>query len=534
MKPKKDLPKKQLTDAEKQLFAAQRALKIKRARNSLLDFIELMMPDKKHPYDCSKSAYKPSAHHLLLIRMFEAAERGKRLRSATSVPPQHGKSTIWSRYGTAWASGRNPHKHIIVGTYNSDFALKVGSHVRSILTNPTFKQVFPDFELRKGSKAKDSMETTDDGSLQFRGRGEGTTGNPCDMFIVDDPYKDRAEAKSPTIREEVWDWFTSVVFTRCHVLCPILIVHTRWHEDDLIGKLCDVDHPDHDPENTEWVENYRNIPAIVDDWWLALELGCNVGDALWPIRFPLTLLAEARRMNPRVFAALYMGRPTPEDGDFFTRDMIKYYTPSQLPRNLRMYGASDHAVSEKQIDRDWTVLGTAGVDSQNNIYIMDVWWKQEKTDVVVEAWLAILRFASTLFWFAPKDHIQKSIGPFLRKRMEEEKVYCAIMELSDVKDKVQKAQAIQGRMSMGKVFLPRHAHWTERAVQQLLKFPNATQNDFVDFLANLGRGLQSMVKAGAANDAGKRVPKEGTFAHMKFMTARRERRAALKVIDGGM
>ncbi len=522
----------QLRLAEQQIHAAQRALKNRQARKNLQPFIELMMPDPEAPADVEKSRYQVRPHTKLMIQMFEDAEAGRKMRSALSIPPQHGKSTVITQYGAAWALARNPYKHIIVAGYGADFIQKFGSRVRSIFESKQFKQIFPDFELKKGSKAKDYMETTSGGSILFVGRGEGTTGHPCDFFIIDDPIKDKKEADSPTLREDLWDWFNSVVFTRCHVLTPIFIVHTRWHEDDLIGRLCDPEHPHHDPEISQfWL--HINVPAILDDELLAYALGLEPGGALWETRFPLRHLQEARRMNPRTFSALYMGRPVPDDGDYFTSETIRYYTPQELPSGLRIYAGSDHAVTEKQ-ENDATCMIIVGVDEYDNIYLLDAWWQRKKTDVVVEAMLTLIDKWHPIFWWAGKDHITKSIGPFLKKRMNEERIYATISELSEVGDKQQKAQAIQGRMSMGKVFFPRHASWTQNAVRELLRFPQATHDDFVDALANIGRGLNRMVGGSRASGTDRNKPKEGTLNHLKRETQMKEKRMRLRLIQGGM
>lgn len=527
---------KDISLAEKQLLVAERALKNKKARDSLLDFIEVMNPDPDDPVDVNKSRYQCKRHHKLIIDMFEKFESGRNNFTALSIPPQHGKSFITTHHGPAWALGRNPHKNIIVGGYGSDFIQKFGSKVRTIFESRQFKQIFPEFELKKGSKAKDYMETTAGGSILFVGRGEGTTGNPCDLFIIDDPIKDKKEADSPTMREDLWDWYTSVAETRCHILSSIFVIHTRWHEDDLIGRLCDPEHPEHDAELSDmW--KYINVPAIVDDEVLAMALKIPMGSALWPERFPLELLERRRRQSPKVFSALYQGQPSPDDGDFFTKEMVQFYTPDQIPSRLRIYAASDHAVTEKE-ENDQSVLLIAGVDDSGNIYLLDCWFGRKKTDFVVERMIDLMDKWKPLFWWAGRDHITKSIGPFLKKRMAERKVYCMVSDQSETGDKQQKAQSIQGRMAMGKVYFPKKSPWVSHMIRELLRFPQATHDDFVDALAHLGRGINKMVNAGRgpANDeaTGNGTPKSGTMAWVKWASKRQERQKKLRSIMGGM
>lgn len=520
--------------AQKQLQLAERLLKAKKSRVSLLDYIQFMMPHPEYPGDVNFSRYHAGPPHRMIIQMFEESESGRRMRSALSIPPQHGKSLVTSHFGPTWGIGRRPDKHIIVAGYGSDFVQKIGGRVRAIMQSPLYKQVFPGVELQKGSKSKDYMVTNYGGSMLFVGRGEGTTGNPCDHFIIDDPIKDKKEADSPTYREDLYDWYSSVAFSRCHVMTPIFIVHTRWHEDDLIGRLCDPNHPLHDKELAKlW--NYINIPAIVQDPGLAAALGIHEGSALWPEKFPLQHLQEAQRINPKTFSALYMGRPTPEDGDFFTKEMfIEYRSPADLPRDLRIYAASDHAVSTDQ-DADFTCMLIVGVDSQNNIWLLDCFWRRVKTSQAVEEMIRLMKKWDPMIWWAEGDHIKKSIEPFLKKRMEEEQLYIRIDQLSKNSDKRSKAQPIQGWMDLGKVRFPAYASWYQPARSEMLKFDSGTNDDFVDTIANIGRGLKKMIKPSSGTSEQKeKGPPVGTWAWVKKAAVEKERRSKISLSRGDM
>lgn len=536
-------------EAIKRLKAMKRLLKVKKARESLRDFIELCMPSPEDPENTEVSRFKCEPHHKLLIEAVERVARGEKtgelasgdpeamnralMRFAVSIPPQHGKSLILSRYAAAWIIGRQPWKHIIVASYAAGLSTKIGSDVREIMRLPQFAAVFPECVLRPDSQSKTLLATTEGGDLTFVGRGEGTTGMPCDLFIIDDPYKDEKEAGSAVIREQVWDWYSSVVFSRCHVLTPIVIVHTRWNEDDLIGRLCDPTHPEHSPKKSRrWT--YINIPAVLDDEKVANLLGKKKGEALWPDRFPLHHLAEARENNARTFAALYMGRPAPEEGDYFKADWLAgYEDPSQIPSNLRMYAASDHAVSTKQ-ERDATVLGCFGVAEDDTIWIMpDVFWDRVETDQTVEEILALMQRHKPIVWWAARDHISKSIGPFLRRRMQEERIYGYVEESPEVKDHLTRARSIQGRMAMRKVRFPLYTSWWPRAKEEILKFPNATHDDFVSFLSHVGMGLDKAMRARPGRVANDDGPKSGTFAWVKATHAAEERqRRRLKLVGG--
>jgi predicted phage terminase large subunit-like protein len=512
-----------IRDTERVLLAAKRQKKVLEARTSLRAFIELCMPDPEDPDNPDASLFQCEPHHRILIEMVEAVEAKRTMRSACSMPPQHGKSLILSRFGLAWILGRNPHMRALFATYSDGLAQTRGDEVREVLQGAVFRQVFPRAVLAKGSQSKTEMRFTAGGSINFVGRGTATTGRPADMFVIDDPYKDEEEGSSELIRQSVKDWYSAVVFSRCHVLTPVLIVHTRWNEDDLLGWLTDPEHPNNraSPDRVKrW--KYVNLPTPVDDAKLAAALGVEVGSPLWPSRFPLHHLKEAEENDPRIYAALYRGRPSPEDGDFFKAEHFQTYLPGELPKRLRLYAASDHAVSEKQ-RADASCLVAAGVCENDILWVLpDMWWDRKPTDVVVEAMIDMMAEHDFLWWRAAADHISKSVGPFLRKRMLERRVFCNIVESPEAGDKVKKAQAIQARMAMGRVRFPAGAPWLMRAKAEMLKFPHGKHDDFVDALAHLGRGLRTMVRATApdANAANEnRMPKPGTLGWIKHAAA---------------
>jgi predicted phage terminase large subunit-like protein len=522
-------------------LAERRLLKIKRARESLQDYIELQMPDPEYPGDPDRSLFTCEPHHRMLIEAIERMVKGeldeagrKMMRFACSIPPQHGKSLILSRMATAWMIGRKPTLHIIVGSYAAGLAKDIGSDVRDLLLTKTHAMVFPACVLRDDSQSKSELGTTKGGDLLFVGRGEGTTGKPCDFFIIDDPIKDAVEANSPIIRDQVWKWYSGVVFSRCHGKAPILIVHTRWHEDDLIGRLCDPTHPDYNEKKSKrWV--YINIPAILDDEVIAELLGKKVGDALWPDRFPLEHLEEARGNDEATFTALYLGRPSPADGDYFKIETIfTYNSPDELPKNLRMYAASDHALTKNQ-KNDANCLGCIGVDEGDTIWVMpDIWWKRAETNTTVEAMIDQMQRHKPITWWAARDHISKSIGPFLKKRMREEKVYSTqVIDSPEVVDAEQRAQSIRGRMAMGRVKFPAFASWWLKAKDELLKFPKAKHDDFVSFMSHVGMGLSKTHKARKPSSKTDASVKTNTIAWVKASArAEQKKRNHLRLVAG--
>lgn len=528
------------------LLAAKKLEKIELAQDDMLHFSQLMAPDPEEP-DCTFSRFEATPLARMLCQIIEKVDRGELTRVAVSVGPQMGKSQVLSRNAPSWLSGRHPERHMILGTYNDTFAKEFGGDVQSIMQSEEFHRVFPDHAMRKGSEAKDLLITEAGGKMAFVGVGGSGTGKPADFFFVDDPIKSDEDAQSALFREKLWKWFTSTTFSRCHNRSAVIVVHTRWHEDDLIGRLCDPDHPERNKRYKGVAErwNYYNLPAIVEDPVLAKALGLTLETpqdpivreqfgvkpmaSLWEARKSLSFLAEAKELDPHTFSSLYMGKPAPDEGIYFrVEDMVEYNSPEELPKNLNKYGASDHAVSEKQ-RADSTVLGCAGVDDKDDIWILpDIVWGKMETDDTVDEIINQMKTHKPEVWWAENDVIQKAFGPFLKLRMHEERVYTTLDPKTPSKSKATRARSIQGRMRMKKVHFPAFAPWWQDAKAQLLKFPYGTNDDFVDFISWIGLGLTQEYGAEAEKKENPDAPKVGTIQWIKAATSAQERRERIK------
>ena len=208
-------------------------------------------------------------------------------------------------------------------------------------------------------------------------------------------------------------------------------------------------------------------------------------------------------IGERDWSALYQQKPAPDEGLYFKREWFRWY--DERPKFLRIYGASDYAVTDS--GGDYTVHLVAGVDPDDNIYVLDVWRGQTNSDVWVESWLDLVRTNKPLLWAEEKGQIVKSIGPFLEKRMLETKTYCRREALASAADKPTHSRSIQARASMGKVYLLRNAPWLTDFLSELLTFPAGRTDDQVDAFGKIGRLLDEMVPAS--------VPKEKPKARVK-------------------
>jgi predicted phage terminase large subunit-like protein len=544
----RDVRQQSTTDLQSLEKAARRLLAIDLAKDDLLAFTKLASPDPEDPDDPDRTTYDVAPHHRLIAEALMRVEKGEIKRLAISIGPQFGKSELTSRKFIAWYRGRNPAKHIIFGTYNEDFAMEFGADHQALVDSPVFRAVFQNVKLRKRSTTL--LTTSKGGKTAFIGRGGSGTGKPAHLVVIDDPLKNEEEAESAATRKILHGWFSKTIYARARNSTAIVIIHTRWHEDDLIGRLCDPTHPDYDPEVAkEWV--WLNIPAVLTPGALAEALkitpkpqsdpqvvkqfGTGALASLWPKEFSLNHLASAKRLNPRGFEGLYMGRPTPEDGEYFKAEwLVEYQSLAELPKNLRYYGASDHAVTEKQ-SNDPNVVGCIGIDDRNHIWVLPTLvWQHMETDDTVDEIIEQMRLYRPLAWWAENDVIGKAIGPFLIKRMHERQVYTTLDPITPANSKSARARSIQGRMMMKMVHFPAFASWWPEAKSQMLKFPKALHDDFVDWLSYFGLGL---LKEYAPDLLASEEPAEvipvGSIKWIKAAAARERRIDELKKASAG-
>lgn len=520
---------KELEALQKAVTAQKRLANAAESRDIMLKYIQHTMPDPQRLDDPDATIYRITPLSRVLCDAMQKIAAGEMLYLCVSAPPQHGKTTVISRSLLPWYSGKFPHRHIQYGTYSQDRANEMGEEVRRVLTSPEHAQVFPEYRLKTGSKSKEHMINEIGGKISLVGRGGASTGRPADLWVIDDPIKDALEAESSTIREQIWQWFTRVVFTRCHALSAIIIVLTRWHEDDLIGRLTDKSNPHYNEEIAKKFV-YVNIPAIIDTEPMAKALGCKVGDSLWPERFPVKHLETAKALNPLSFNAMYMGRPTPPEGAFFKRHQFLGYRPSELPKELRHYMSGDLAISPER-DRDKTCIGHWGLDSDDVLWLLpDLYWEQKAADEVVDTLIQYGKDHPIFTFFGEKGQIQKSIGPFLDKRMREEGVYFSVELFPTSGNKGARALSFRGRMAQGKVRFPTFAHWWPAFLEIMLKFTGSgddREDDPADMCGLIGQGLPLQVRASGPKKEGN-VIRPGTLAWVKQAHREEQRMSELQ------
>jgi predicted phage terminase large subunit-like protein len=438
-------------------MAAEELLKRRKARRSLIDFAQYTFPQ-----------YAPAEHHRLIAEKLEAIERGEIQRLMIFMPPRHGKSELATKRFPAWFLGRNPDRQVIQASYNSDLAKDFGRQVRNIFQERRFQNVFQGVELAQDSKAADRWNTSKNGAYVAAGVGTAVTGRGADILIIDDPLKDREEAESETRRETVWNWYTSTAYTRLQGMRAEILVQTRWHADDLAGRLLEAEAKG----GKKW--DKLILPALMSD-----------GGALWPERFPVNVLQEIKQtIGPRDWSALYQQNPTPDDGTFFLKAWFKRH--ESPPERCHVYMTSDYAVTEG--DGDYTEHAIWGIDGIGRIYQLDWWHGQTASDEWIEQKLHMIRKWKPICAFGEAGVIQKAIEPMLKRRMTETATRCRMEWLPSIHDKATRARAFQSRAAMGEVSLLDDERG-ERVLKQLLAFPAGKHDDAVDVCSMMGLAL---------------------------------------------
>ena len=321
--------------------------------------------------------------HRTYYAVLQAYAEGRIRKLIVSMPPQHGKSVGATTLLPAYMLGLDPDMRIAIASYSGTLASKFNRRVQRILESREYGAIFPDTTIKCGTKPSGYIRTSDEveiigrkGELISVGREGSLTGNRVDCFILDDLYKDAMEAQSPVVRENCWEWYTSVVRTRMHNASRELIVFTRWHEEDLIGRLCRT-------EPCRVMTSMADIDEVGKDEWLILnfealkaspptELDPRAeGEALWPEQQSEELLKAKRRLDPARFEAMYQGHPSSIDGMLYGNSFREY---DLLPHDIVLRASYTDTADTGD---DYLCSVAYAVDTDGIIYITDVVYSKE-------------------------------------------------------------------------------------------------------------------------------------------------------------
>lgn len=428
-------------------------------------------------------------------------------RLIISVPPQEGKSTLASRRFPLWALLRGNEQRIVMASNEQRLATRWGRTVRNDIVGN------PHLGLKVAGDTAAAHEWTlagFEGGMYCVGIGGALTGRPADLLIIDDPVKDRAQAESVAYREQTWEWWTDVALTRLAPGAPVVLIMTRWHEDDLAGRLVERFEPTYDLDD-DWT--VINIPAQADHDPLKGQtdpLDREPGEWLVSARGRTDKQWEAKRaaVGQRTFTALYQGRPAPVEGDLFKRSDWQRY---DSPRAALQPDGTMSAPGADEVIQSWDM---AFKDTKSSDYVVGQVWARYGTDLyLLEQVRDRLSFTATI---SAVEALTRR-WPEARAKLVEEKANGAavidqlrstisgLIAINPVDSKYVRALAVSPFVEARQIHVPteRVASWAAGFIEEAAAFPNSTHDDQVDAMTQavsrlLGRGYGPVEVASAA------------------------------------
>ena len=403
-----------------------------------------------------------ASHHLRIVSQLEAIESGKQSRLIVCMPPRHGKSLLTSILYVAWYLGRHPDHDVIFVTYSQELSDYFGRQVRNLFADPIYQNIFRAARLSEDSAAIHRFATTRGGSYLAVGRGGSITGRGANLLIIDDPIKDHEEAHSETVRRDVYDFFTSVAYTRLAPGGKIVLIQTRWHEDDLAGLLL------RGQGGERW--ELLSLPAIaeLDDEYR------KEGEPLWPERFPLAELERIRAaIGPKAWTSLYQQRPSAAEGVVFKRDWVRTY--QRPPQSFQRIVQSWDTSYKTDTKNDYSVCTTWGI-TETGYYLLSFSrgrWEfpelKRQVSIQAEQWgphVILIEDAGS--------------GQSLIQELKSATRFPVLAKRVDGKSKRARAEAVTPLFEAGKVFIPESAPWVQGYLDELAAFPDGSHDDAVD------------------------------------------------------
>ena len=369
-----------------------------------------------------------------------------------NIPPQFGKSELVSRHFPAWYLGEYPDRKIILTSYEATYAALWGMKARELYRS-WGKHIWGR-NLDPAKSTTDWWFTDKQGYMTTAGALGAVTGKGAHVLIIDDPHKNAAEAHSKTMREKIWDNYTSTLLTRLQPEGSIILVQTRWHEDDLTGRLIKR-------EGDQWEKIV--LPALDDK-----------EESLFPNRYSAEELKSRRAtMGSYMFGALYQQSPTPAEGGMFKKSWIRYYErlPESFDIIIQTWDLTFGDTGDSFVVG--LVLGKVGSET----YVLDM--KRDKWAFPQQ--IKQIKQTSNQYPNSGKKLIEKKAnGQATIDTLKGE--ISGIVPVTPTESKDARASAVSYVVEAGNVLFPKNASWTETAVDELTSFPNGQTDDIVDAL----------------------------------------------------
>ena len=451
-----------LSESEKLVF--QKELKKKEIRESYVKYLKYVFKDN----------YKLTRFHILLAsicdNIVKRIEKGEKVRILLSIPPQHGKSVTCTETLPSWFIGRNPDKRCIVTAYNADIAEKFGDRNRQKVKD--FGKELFGIEISDSQDNKTLWDIKNHlGGLYATGLLGSLTSNNGALIIVDDPFKNGEEADNPTIRDRVWETFRDSVMTRqAGSGNAIIVIHTRWHEDDLIGRILASEVSD------EWV--YVNIPCVWENGIDKL-LHRRIGETLCPeLGFDSGWANSQRKLlGARKWNALYQGKPFMEKGELLSIDNIKTYNKGTLPPSFEEITMSCDLNFGSKNAEDPTGIAIWGRVGGNH-YLLEVVNKKISFTESLER----VRFLCAKYPTMKRKIVEaKASGDALIDTLNNE-IGGFVPYHPKMLSKVDRLKLCLPYFESGNVYFPNTTidKESDNYIQQLIRFPKATHDEIVD------------------------------------------------------
>ncbi len=449
---------------------AQRALARKHLIASVLRFNPEYLAGWVHRDICER-----------LEKFMAAVEAKENPRLMLQMPPRHGKSTLASIEFPSFVLGHHPNWELIVCSYAESLALDFSRAVRERMRDKEFKVLFPHTVLDKDNQNAQGWKLTKKGGFLPAGVEGPITGKGAHILIIDDPIKNAAEAESELKRTNIMRWYETTAYTRLAPGGGVLVIQTRWHLDDLSGRL-EANMLANEGDTFEIVR----YPAIATED----EKHRKKGEPLHAARYNKAQLKMIRKVSERAWTALYQQNPVPDEGAAFQQSMIQYYRPEQLPESLTKVAAWDLAIGQKEVNNK-TVGLTWGKDIIGQFWFVDCRHGHFDAFEIVDEICDAFEKHEPYVVGIEKDKVAMAVGPLLDTVIQDRELYkLYVEELKPAREgnKLERCRTLQGLMRQGKVFLPHpdDQDWVTEFVTELLQFPYGRLDDHVDAAAWLG------------------------------------------------
>ncbi len=428
--------------------------------------------------------YQDGWHIDVIADALSRVERGELKRLIITTPPRHMKSENSSVLFPAWFLGRRSDKEVMTCSYALELAQEFSRKCRDVVRCDAFTSVFPDFALADDSQAKTKWNTTAGGGYSAMGVGGASTGRGADLLIIDDFLKNREEAESKTVKDSLWSWYQSTAFTRLSPDGAIIIVATRWAQDDLIGRI--LAQPDHG-------FTVIHLPALATDD----DEHRKRGEALWPERWPIERIEDIRHtLSAYEFSALYQGNPLASEHQEFKREWFKSVSEPERNDYAACYLAVDTAMSKKD-SADYTAYAMCFV-TKDNRWIVKTWHARHDPLELIDTLFGVWAKYRPVKMGIERTAYTDGIKPFLDAEMRKRDQFLPIVELQHGGTaKETRIRSLLPRYQSGAI---RHVEgWSRELEDEALTFPRGLHDDVLDATAYLSQLVEHQDDNGNIN-----------------------------------